>query len=321
MKKGMARSSVHIRNGSKNDNFFKELVRNKVLYLMAIPGLVFFAIFSYFPYAGMQIAFKDYNFVDGIWKSPFVGLKNFEFFLKSGFALPITLNTLYLNFLFLVFGFAVSLIMAILINEMRGRFLKRYFQSALFLPHFLSWIIISAFVYNLLNERYGMLNTLLGTFGVKPVAWYNAVGLWRGILTILSVWQGSGFTMIIFLAVITSIDVQLYESAKIDGARRINEILNITIPHLIPTVVILMLLAAGKMFYGNFGMIYPIVGDSGPAIKVTDVIDTYVFRLMKNDSEFSLSTAIGLYQSVLGFILVVVSNKLVKKFDDSMGLF
>lgn len=307
---------------SKRKGFFSELWENKVLYLMTLPGLIFLAIFSYYPMLGIQIAFKDYNFVDGIWGSPFVGLKWFETFFKSIFAKEVIFNTLYLNFLFITIGTIFAILIAIMLNELISDSLRRIFQSLMFFPYFLSWITISALVYSLLNDRYGALNSLLRNLGLETYTWYNMPDLWHGILTVINSWQSYGYYVVIYLAVIVSIDKEIYESAKIDGANRLQEIVKITIPHLIPTVILLTLIALGKIFYGNFQMIYSIIGEAnGLLTSKTDIIDTYVFRIMRQNGDFSTAAAVGLFQSILGFILVTISNKMVKKYDDTMGLF
>jgi putative aldouronate transport system permease protein len=312
-------SSDYIR--IRRSSIIHELFSNRVLYFMALPGLLFFAIFSYYPLFGLQIAFRDFNVVDGMWHSPFVGMKFFQVFLKSPFAFEVTFNTLYLNLLFMVTGLLVSVTIAILLNEITNNLLKRFMQSAMFLPFFLSWVIISALVYSFLNDKYGALNQLLISFGFHGQTWYNKPGLWRGILTFINTWQSFGYSVVIYLAAIISIDAQMYEAAKIDGANKFDEIFRITIPQLIPTAVLITLLGLGKIFYGNFAMIYSIIGDNGMLLRSTDIIDTYVFRAMRVQGDYSTATAVGLIQSVLGFCVVIIMNKLAKKWDDSMGLF
>jgi ABC-type polysaccharide transport system permease subunit len=191
----------------------------------------------------------------------------------------------------------------------------------MFFPYFLSWVIISALVYSFLNDKFGALNMVLKSIGLQPVTWYNEPGLWRGILTVINTWQSFGYNVVIYLAAIVSINNELYESAKIDGASKFDEIFRITLPQITPTIVLMLLLALGRIFYGNFGMIYAIIGDNGVLNKTTDVIDTYIYRAMRSDGDFSTGTAIGLFQSVCGFITVMIFNKLAKKYDDSMGLF
>lgn len=306
---------------NKKHGFVYEMRKNWPLYIMTLPAVVFLLIFSYYPMLGIQIAFREYNIVDGIWKSPYIGLQYFKAFFKSEFFGEVTINTLYLNFLFIVSMTVVSVTIALLLNEIASAKLKKIFQTAMFFPYFISMIIVSAIVYSLLNDKYGALNSLLSQLGLQTHVWFNMPELWRGILTFINTWQGFGYTTIIYLAVIISIDPEMYEAARTEGANRLQEIFRITLPQLIPTIVIMTLLALGGIFKGNFGLIYTIVGDNGMLLKNTDVIDTYVFRLMRVDGSFSLATAIGLYQSVLGFVVVITFNKLSKLYDDSMGLF
>lgn len=305
----------------KKHGFIFEIKKNWALYLMAMPAIVFLLVFSYYPMLGIQIAFKEYNIVDGMWKSPFVGLLYFKAFFQSRFFTEVTINTLYLNLLFIVSMTVISITIALLLNEVGSSKLKKTFQTAMFFPYFISMIIVSAIVYSLLNDKYGAINGLLKSMGFQTYVWYNMPELWRGILTFINTWQGFGYTVIIYLAVIVSMDPQLYEAARTEGASRLQEIFLITLPQLIPTIVIMTLLALGGIFRGNFGLIYTIVGDNGMLLAKTDVIDTYVFRLMRVDGSFSLATAVGLYQSVLGFVVVLTFNKLAKLYDDSMGLF
>jgi len=305
----------------KKHGFFFEIKKNFALYSMTIPALLFLLVFSYYPMCGIQIAFKEYNIMDGMWKSPFVGLLYFKAFFESRFFTQVTINTLYLNLIFIVSMTVVSISIALLLNEVTNSKLKKTFQTAMFFPYFISMIIVSAIVYSLLNDKYGAINALLKHIGLQTHAWYNMPDLWRSILNIINTWQGFGYTVIIYLAVIVSMDPQLYEAARTEGASRLQEIFLITLPQLVPTIIIMTLLALGGIFKGNFGLIYTIVGDNGMLLGKTDVIDTYVFRLMRVDGSFSLATAVGLYQSVLGFVVVLVFNKLSKLYDDSMGLF
>ncbi len=318
--------SLIIRNttvlpGKNKKGILERILSDPQLFLMSLPGVAFFIIFSYFPLYGILIAFKDYNIRDGILGSPWNGFKNFEFYFKSDFFWRTTFNTIYLNFLFISVGVILAATLAILLNEIRSGLMKRIFQSAMFFPYFLSWIVISSFVYNFLSQDYGSLNAVLKSLGLEPVAWYSKAEIWRGILTFINTWQSVGYSIIIYMATIVSIDVGIIEAARIDGANKLQEILYITIPYLIPTIIIMVLLAIGRIFYGNFDMIYNIIQDNGVLMPMTDIIDTYVFRGMRVQGEFGMATAVGLYQSVLGCILVIISNKLAKLYDKNAGLF
>lgn len=307
----------------KANSFFKEFGSNWQLYLMSLPTIIWFGIFSYYPLLWLQIAFKDFNIMDGLFGSPFTKdpLQNFKFYFTSDYFARTTFNTLFLNSLGIISVAAVSVTIAILLNEIQKKWAKKLFQSAIFLPYFLSTIIVAAFVYSMLGDQFGMVNSIIKSLGFQPIAFYSIAPIWPLILTLVAVWQGAGFNSIIYLSVITSIDPELYEAARIDGATRWREIKHITIPHLLPTISILFLLAVGKIFSGNFGLIYSIVGNNGLLLPTTDVIDTYVYRGLVFDGTIGQSTAVGLYQSVMGLITVLVFNKLAKRFDDSFGLF
>jgi putative aldouronate transport system permease protein len=302
--------------------FCKELSKNRTLYAMILPALAFVAIFNYAPLYGIQVAFKNYNFVDGITKSPFIGLKNFEFYFKSMFFLQTTRNTLFLNFLFIVFGVSFQVLTAVLLNEV-GRKRQKVFQTLMFFPYFISWVVVSQFVTAMLSQKYGIFNIFLIRIGKEPVAWFNEAKYWPVILTIASVWKGLGYGSVIYLAKIAGIDSEIYEAAIIDGANKAQEITRITLPLLVPTVVLLLLIAIGGIFRGDFQMIYSIVGDTntGQLLPVTDVIDTYVYRAMKLNSQFGMASAVGLYQSIVGFCLVMLSNYLVRRYDPEIALF
>lgn len=294
-------------------DFFKEISRNGSLYMLALPGIVFLLMFFYIPFLGNVLAFKQYNVIDGIFGSPWAGFKYFKFFFQSDKALSITFNTIYLNFLFIFFGLIFQMGSAILLNEVNNRYFKKASQSVVLLPYFLSWIVISGLVYSLFSYDLGSVNNILGIFGIGPINWYGNAKYWRPILLACHLWKWTGYGSIIYLAAMAGIDIDVYEAAKIDGANRIQQIRLITIPLLSQTAIVLTLLAIGRIFYGDFGMIYSIVKDNGLILSTTEVIDTYVFRAMRTTGEFSLTTAVGLYQSCAGFILVLSSNWLVKK--------
>lgn len=310
-----------LRTGNFKNSFPGELLSNWQLYIMALPAIIWLGIFSYYPLLWLQVAFKDFNIQDGAWKSPWVGLENFKFYFESQYFITTTVNTLYLNALFIIVQVFVSVGLALLLNEMGTTLVKKIYQSVLFLPFFLSWIVISAFVYNMFSESFGSINTALKSLGFEPVSWYSKAELWPAILTILNTWQSAGYYVIIYMASIISVDPELYEAVRIDGANKFHEIKYITMPHLLPTIVLMVLLQIGKIFYGNFQMIYSIVGDNGMLFKTTEIIDTYIYRAMSQNGTFGQAAAIGIYQSILGFIVVILSNKLAKKYDDSMGLF
>lgn len=317
----MKTTQVKVIKPKKRNSVLRELYTNRALYLMTIPAFIFLIIFNYVPLYGIQIAFRNFNVVDGITRSPFVGLRNFEFFFKSDFFLSVTFNTLYLNFLFIFAGLFMQVSTAILISEILNKRLKKALQTAMFFPYFISWVIITALVTALLNEKFGVLNKVLTDLNLQTVVWYNEAKLWPAILTIASVWKGLGYGVVIYLAKITGIDIQIYESARIDGANKFQEIICITLPMLKPTIVLLLLIAIGGMFRGDFGMIYSLIGDNGMLLSTTEIIDTYVYRAMRVNSQYGMAAAVGLYQSVMGLVLVLISNHLIKRYDKDLAIF
>ncbi|WP_334073258.1 MULTISPECIES: ABC transporter permease [Paenibacillus] len=299
----------------------KHIVRNPFLYAMAVPGLLFFLVFSYFPIYGIIIAFKDYNFAKGITGSEWVGLKNFNYFFTSDDFWVILRNTLMLNMLFILFTTAAAVLIALMFNEIRNKYFKRISQSFIFLPYFMSWIVVGMIVQSLFGGEEPMINTWLQNFGLEPVNWMFESKLWPFILTVIRVWQGAGYLSIIFLAAITGISEDLYEAARIDGASKLQIVLRITLPLLVPTVMIMTLLAVGKIFNGDFAMIYAIIGDNSLLYPTTDVIDTFVFRSMRQLHDFGMSSAVGLFQSVMGLIFVIAANWVTRRVSKESALF
>lgn len=302
-------------------SFIREISRNRSLYILALPGLIFLAIFAYIPMFGHLIAFKKFNAIQGFWKSEWVGFKNFEFFFSSGEWLKVTWNTIFLNALFIAFGLGIAIIMAILLNEIRLVILQRVAQSIIFMPYFISWMVVSLMIYALLNTTDGIINRTLIGFGMDSVSWYNSPKYWSLILPLTYVWKMSGYYSIIFIASITGISNDYYESAKIDGATRFQQIIHITIPLIRPTVIVLTLLAVGRIFYGDFAMIYGIIGDNAALFPTTDVIDTFSFRALRQLGDFGMSSSVALYQSVMGVIAIVIFNWVVKRVDEDSALF
>ncbi|GHU66579.1 sugar ABC transporter permease [Clostridia bacterium] len=301
--------------------FFRDVRRNQWLYLLALPGIIFLIVFSYVPMAGHVLAFKNYRISQGIWGSAWVGFKNFRFFFGGVNWLPVTRNTLMLNGLFIVAGLGSAIIISLLLNEIRQRTFKKLSQSVIFLPYFVSWMVVSFIVYALLNTKDGTINRMLIALGRQPISWYSSAEYWPAILTIINLWKNAGYNSVILLAAIAGISGEYYESALIDGATRFQQMRLITLPLIRTTILVLLLLALGRIFYGDFGMIYGIVGDNTPLLATTDVIDTYSYRALRNLANFSMSSAVVLYQSVMGLIVVVVFNAIVHRVDESARLF
>ncbi|MFT4261928.1 MAG: ABC transporter permease subunit [Nocardioides sp.] len=273
--------------------------------------------------AGLVVAFQRFNITDGVFGSPWAGLANFRFFFSSGSAGRVLFNTVFLNVLFLSSTLIVGLALAIMLNEIRSKFLRKPLQSVIFFPYFVSPIVISVILQVLLSGfggSGGAVNNMLGVLSLPEVDWYTTPGPWPWILTIVKVWQMGGYTSVIFLAAITSIPEEVYEAGALDGASRAHMALHITTPLLKPTAAILIILGIGRIFFGDFGTIYAIVGDNGTLFPSTDVIDTYVYRALRTQGDFGMTAAIGLFQSVVGFALVGVATLLTRRFSRDSSL-
>lgn len=303
---------------SSASNLFRNLASNKLLLALALPGLILIFLINYVPMFGIVIAFEDFHAQSGFF-SPFIGLKNFELLFGSPVVGRLVVNTIFLNTLFITFETIVSVGMALVINEVGNRFLRRLYQSIMFMPFFMSWAVVSMLLFGWFDYEVGLLNVLLRSIGLDRISFYDNPTLWPAILTVLRVWKGTGSGCILYLAVLVSIDPQLYEAAAMDGAGRLSRIRHISLPLLVPTIILLVLLAIGRIFYGDFGMIYAIVGSSATLWPTTDVIDTYIIRALQSTANFGLSTSVGLSQSVLGFISVFGANWIVKKWSERRG--
>ncbi|WP_099205585.1 ABC transporter permease [Scatolibacter rhodanostii] len=304
----------------KKTNVFQELWRNKFLYILAVPAMVYVFVYSYASLPYVAIAFEKFNYKTGI-LSPFVGFDNFKYFFQSSWAWLVTRNTLVINVVFLIFGTIFAVLLAIILNEIKKKKFLKITQSTMLFPYFISWVIVSYMLQGLLGTENGLINNLIANFGGDKTNFYSTPSYWYPILLILHIWKNTGYTAIIYLAAITGIDEGLYEAAYIDGATRMKRIRYITLPLLMPTICIMTLMSIGKIFYGDFGMFYAIIRDNSSLMPIAEVIDTYVYRTFKNTGDPGLSMAIGLYQSVVGFILVFTSNRVVKKFFPEGALF
>lgn len=307
----------------KKVGFFKEIVRHRFLYMLCIPGIVFLICFSYLPMFGIVIAFKDYSIGQNIFSAPWSKplFDNFTFFFTSGHAWRVTKNTLLLNVLFISIGTFVQVLLAVFLNEIRQKTFKKSSQSLMLLPYFMSWIIVSVIMKGFFASETGTINHMLEAVGLKPVNWYGTAKVWPPLLVFFKVWKGAGWGTIIYLATITGMNPQIYEAATIDGASRSQKIRYVTIPLLMPTVIMLTILAVGKIFYGDVGMIYGLVGDNPILLSTTDVIDTYVLRALRSLGDLGMASAIGLWQSVMGLIFVLSCNALAKRYEKDSALF
>ena len=292
------------------------------LYLMMLPALLYLLINNYIPMAGMVIAFKKLNFAKGIWASPWAGLKNFKFLFASRDAWVITRNTLLYNVAFILVNMVVGIAIAILITEVRNTKLKKVYQSAILLPFLMSMVILSYIVYALLSAENGLVNnSILPLFHIDPIQWYQKPKYWPAILIIANCWKGVGYGCLIYIASLIGIDPSFYEAARLDGASKWQEITKITLPSLVPTIITLLLLSIGRIFYSDFGLFYQVPMNSGVLVSTTNVIDTYVYRALIEQGNISMSSAAGVYQSLVGFCVVMLSNWIVRKVDKDQALF
>ena len=292
------------------------------LYLMMLPALLYLLINNYIPMAGMVIAFKKLNYAKGIWASPWAGLKNFKFLFASKDAWIITRNTLLYNIAFILVNMVVGIAIAILITEIRNTKLKKVYQSAILLPFLMSMVILSYIVYALLSAENGLVNnSILPLFHIDPIQWYQKPKYWPAILIIANCWKGVGYGCLIYIASLIGIDPSFYEAARLDGASKWQEITKITLPSLVPTIITLLLLSIGRIFYSDFGLFYQVPMNSGVLFPTTNVIDTYVYRALIEQGNISMSSAAGVYQSLVGFCVVMLSNWIVRKVDKDQALF
>lgn len=300
----------------------KRFWNNKTLLLMCLPAIAFFVIFAYLPMPGLYLAFINYNYSDGIFKSPFVAFDNFRFLVINGDLWRLSFNTVAYNLVFIVLGNVLQIFVAILLNEIRRKWFKKVTQTLMFLPHFISAVLIGLIAYNILSYDYGILNTILESLGMEPVKTYSDPKIWPFIIVLTFLWQSTGYGSIVYFAAIMGLDNEIIEASEIDGANAFQRIIYIVLPWLKPTFIILMLFSLGGILKGNFGLFFNLVGANNTALyPTTDIIETYVFRSLMTNFNFSIGSAVSLYQSVFGFVVVLTANWLVKKASPENSLF
>ena len=309
----------------KKENFFTNLAydikHNPYLCLLALPTVIWFCIFSYAPLVYLLVSFKKYSAVKGLWGSEWVGLKNFQAFFGSRSFFTVTYNTLFLNALFIIFSMLTSILIAIALSEVSSRIFKKATQSIVILPHFISWTVVALLCEALLKTNNGFINNIITSLGFKRINFYQNADVWPALLTFLKVWQGAGYGSIVYLATITGLDQEMYEAARVDGATRGQCIRYLTLPLLRTTAVMLFIMSIGKIFNGDFGMIYNLVLNNTMLYRTTDVIDTYVYRMLMESTNIGQSSAVSLYQSIMGFVIVMGTNALTRKIDPDSALF
>lgn len=292
------------------------------MYVMMLPGLLYLLINNYIPMAGLFIAFKSTDFSKGIFQSDWVGFENFKYLFSTSDAWVITRNTILYNIVFIILGTVLGVIVGILLSELTSKFLSRFYQTVLLLPQLMSIIIVAYIAYAFLSMDTGLINnTILPLFGIDPISWYMESSYWPYILTFIYLWKGLGYSCIIYLSSILGIDKSLYESAEIDGAGKWRQTLSITLPMLKPTIITLVLMSVGRIFYADFGLFYQIPMNSGALYDTTNVIDTYVYRGLLQMNDIGMASAAGTYQSIVGFVVILLANYIVRKLDKDNALF
>ena len=313
----------------KNSRLAKASRKKTLLLLsMVAPGAIWLLLLSYLPMGGIVMAFQDYkiyskapSFINNILHSKFVGLKNFEFLFQTSDTWVMIRNTLGYNALFIVLGLIIPVAFAVMLNELTSKFFAKFYQTLMFFPYFLSWVVASYFLQAFLDPTRGLIVNLMEAWGMAPVDFYNNTGPWPFILTLCNVWKNTGYSAILYLAAITGIDASEYEAASIDGASKWMQIKYITLPHLKTMMVMLLIMNVGKIFRSDFGLFFNIPLQSGPLFPVTQTVDTYVYRAMMTTQNYGMSTAAGLLQNLVGFICIITINAIVNKVDPDSALF
>ncbi|WP_397344336.1 ABC transporter permease [Paenibacillus sp. Y412MC10] len=302
--------------------FRRQLKKYKWLLLMTLPGVIYLFINNYIPMYGVILAFKNYNYVDGIWGSEWAGLDNFKFLFNSQDAYVITRNTFLYNFVFIVLNLVLAVLAALLINEIRDKVITRFYQSTFLLPHIISMVVVAYLVYSFLNVESGLVNRLIAKwFGAEAVSWYGEPRYWPYILVIVNAWKNVGYLSVIYFAAIIGIDKEYYEAATIDGASKWKQMTRITIPLITPVITTMTLLAVSGILRSDFGLFYQVPMNTGALIPTTNTIDTFVYRAMTQSGDIGMSSAAGFYQSVVCFVLILAANAAVRRINKRDALF
>ena len=305
----------------REHGFLEEFRRNWILFLFLVPCFVFFLINNYLPMTGIYFAFTQFNFRDHLFASPFVGFKNFEFLVKAEI-LHLTQNTILYNIVFIVVGNVLQILFAILISHVAGKRLRKISQTMIFMPYFVSYVILRVLVFNMFEYEVGLINNFVTSMGMQRIDFYNTPGYWPWLITVFYLWKNIGYGMVVYLATITGISTEYYEAAEIDGANIYQQIRYITVPLLKPTFIILLLYALGGIMKGQFELFYQLVGNNGILFNVTDIFDTYVYRITTTQPlSMGLGTAAGLFQSLFGFIVIMVTNVCIRHKNPEYALF
>jgi len=300
----------------------REIFKHLPLYFMMIPGVAYLVINNYLPLTGLQLAFKKFKYSLGIWESPWNGIKNFLYLFKTGDAWIIIRNTIGYNIIFIILGTVVAIVVAILLNEVQKKRAKQTYQTLILIPHLLSYVIVSYIAYALLGESNGMINNaILKPLGYNAVSWYTQAKYWPYILVFIQLWKTFGYSSIVYFASIVGIDKTYYEAAVVDGAGVWRQIISITLPLLKPVIITLTLLSVGRIFYSDFGLFFQVPMNTGMLYDATNTIDTYVYRGLLETNDIGRASAAGFIQSIMGFILVLGTNAIVRAAEKEQALF
>ncbi len=320
--KGKKLSTINLGIGSPaTKRTLRHLYNAKLLLVMLVPAFIYVILFNYLPMTGIVLAFKNYTYQGGIFGSAWSGLNNFKFLIISNKLWMLTRNTLLYNLAFITVGMVLEVGFAIFINELGNRRFKKIFQSFMFLPYFISWVVVVSIVQAVFSYEYGALNSLLDLIGLKRINIYSSGSYWPYLLVLFKAWKQTGYGTVVYLASITGIDQGINEAAEIDGANIWQRIRHITIPSLVPTMFIMFLLGVGQIFRGDFGMFYQLIGNNAQLLGTTDILDLFVYRALSTSNDIGMASAAGLYQSVLCFITIILVNGFIKKIRPDYTLF
>ncbi len=298
------------------------VLRSIPIYIMMLPGLIYLLCNNYLPMFGIMIAFKKINWQKGLLASDWTGFKNFEYLFKTKESFVMVRNTLLYNIAFIMIGTVTAIAVAILLNEVANKLSKKIYQSVILLPYLMSMVVVSYLVYALLSSDTGFVNnSLLVKMGIEPINWYQETKYWPFILVIVNIWKNIGFSMIIYYSSIVGISPDFYEAARLDGANKWQQIQKITLPLLVPTIITLFIMSVGRIFSSDFGLFYQVTKNSGALYPVTQTIDTFVYNALMKLGNLSMSSAASVYQALVGFVLVMVTNKIVRKYSKENAFF
>lgn len=292
----------------------KWLSKNYILWILLLPAIVYYGLFQYYPMYGLLIAFKDFNIFKGFADSAWVGLQNFEYLFSMKEFYSIVRNTLVLNFLSLIFGFPVPIIIALLLNEVKSQRFSSLIRTTLYLPHFFSWIVLCGMIINLLSPKYGIVNGVLSMLGFEKIFFLGTPGWWTFTYVLSGIWKEAGWGAIVYIAALTGIDTELYEAARIDGANRWKQMLAVTLPGIKSTISVMLILKLGQIV--QIGFEQPFVLSNPIVIDIADVVSTFIYRMGINEGKFAITTAMGFFQSIIGLVMIVTANMVIKKLGE-----